>query len=205
MQGSSSSSRHVLAILLIILQITSSIAKSFSHKPYHTKRNTEYIRSSCTTTTYPRLCYRSLSIYASKINTSPRLIAHTALLVTFRASKSTSRLMRKIARTHRLKPRVAAAMADCIEVIDDSIDELQKSIGEIVRIRRSNFVLIMSDLQTWVSAALTDEDTCMDGFSGRAMNGYAKMMVRKRIVKIAHLTSNALALINNYASSQILD
>ncbi|MBA0558794.1 hypothetical protein Golob_015796 [Gossypium lobatum] len=113
--------------------------------------------------------------------------------------------MRKIARTHRLKPRVAAAMADCIEVIDDSIDELQKSIGEIVRIRRSNFVLIMSDLQTWVSAALTDEDTCMDGFSGRAMNGYAKMMVRKRIVKIAHLTSNALALINNYASSQILD
>lgn len=90
-------------------------------------------------------------------------------------------------------------------MIDDSIDELQKSIGEIVRIRRSNFVLIMSDLQTWVSAALTDEDTCMDGFSGRAMNGYAKMMVRKRIVKIAHLTSNALALINNYASSQILD
>ncbi|KAK8337964.1 hypothetical protein V6Z11_A09G223200 [Gossypium hirsutum] len=178
MEGSSSSSRHVLAILLIILQFTPSIAKTFSHKPYHTKRNTEYIRSSCTTTTYPRLCYRSLSIYASKINTSPRLIAHTALLVTFRASKSTSRFMRKIARTHRLKPRVAAAMADCIEVIDDSIDELQKSI---------------------------DEDTCMDGFSGRAMNGYAKMMVRKRIVKIAHLTSNALALINNYASSQILD
>ncbi|KAK8337965.1 hypothetical protein V6Z11_A09G223200 [Gossypium hirsutum] len=168
MEGSSSSSRHVLAILLIILQFTPSIAKTFSHKPYHTKRNTEYIRSSCTTTTYPRLCYRSLSIYASKINTSPRLIAHTALLVTFRASKSTSRFMRKIARTHRLKPRVAAAMADCIEVIDDSIDELQKSIG-------------------------------------RAMNGYAKMMVRKRIVKIAHLTSNALALINNYASSQILD
>ncbi|MBA0857927.1 hypothetical protein Goshw_019177 [Gossypium schwendimanii] len=36
------------------------------------------------------------------------------------------------------------------------------------------------------------------------MNGYVKMMARKRIVKIAHLTSNALALINNYVSSQIL-
>ncbi|MBA0683441.1 hypothetical protein Goari_025101, partial [Gossypium aridum] len=58
--------------------------------------------------------------------------------------------------------------------------------------------------QTWVSVALTNKDTCMDGFSSRAMNGYVKMMVRKRIVKIAHLTSNALALINNYVSSQIL-
>ncbi|KAK5834144.1 hypothetical protein PVK06_018018 [Gossypium arboreum] len=55
-----------------------------------------------------------------------------------------------------------------------------------------------------VSAALTDEDTCMDGFSSSAMNGYAKMMVRKRIIKITHLMSNVLALVNNYASSQIL-
>ncbi|MFQ6641223.1 hypothetical protein Gotur_016053, partial [Gossypium turneri] len=41
----------------------------------------------------------------------------------------------------------------------------------------------------------------MDGFSSMAMNGYAKMMVRKRIIKITRLTSNVLALINNYASS----
>ncbi|MBA0849965.1 hypothetical protein Goshw_023484 [Gossypium schwendimanii] len=35
-----------------------------------------------------------------------------------------------------------------------------------------------------------DEDTCVDGFSSRAMNGYAKMMVRKQIIKITHLMSN---------------
>lgn len=93
-------------------------------------------------------------------------------------------------------------MADCIEVMGDSVDELQQSIGELGHIRSSNFSLTMSDIQTWVSAALTDEDTCMDGFAGKAMNGYAKTMVRKRIVKIAHLTSNALALINNYASTE---
>ncbi|KAE8725333.1 Plant invertase/pectin methylesterase inhibitor superfamily protein [Hibiscus syriacus] len=197
-----SSSRHGLAILfIIILQFTTSIAKSFNNTPYHHTTNTEYIRSSCTSTTYPRLCYRSLSIYATKINTSPRLLALSALIVTFKASKSSSRLMRKLARTHGLKPRVAAAMADCIELIGDSLDELQQSIGDLVRLKRSNFQLIMSDVQTWVSAALTDEDTCMDGFAGKSMNGYVKTMVRKRIVKIAHLTSNALALINNYSSS----
>ena len=200
MEGSSL--RHGLLILLIILQFTAYRALSLADLPFHTQTNIEYIKSSCSNTTYPRLCYRSLSIYASKINTSPRLLVHTALHITLKASKSTSRLMIKISRIHGLKPRVAAAMADCIEVIGDSVDELQQSIGELGHISRSNFSLTMSDIQTWVSAALTDEDTCMDGFAGRAMNGYAKSMVRKRIVKIAHLTSNGLALINNYASSQ---
>ncbi|GMI71725.1 hypothetical protein HRI_000841800 [Hibiscus trionum] len=198
--SSASASRHGLAILFILLQFTTSIAKSFTNPPYHHKTNTEFIKSSCTATTYPRLCYRSLSIYATKINTSPRLLAQSALIITFKASKSTSRLMRKLSKTHGLKPRVAWAMADCIELIGDSLDELQKSIGELVRLKRSNFELIMGDVQTWVSAALTDEDTCMDGFAGKAMNGYVKTMVRKRIVKIAHLTSNALALVNNYSS-----
>ncbi|MBA0607518.1 hypothetical protein Godav_019806, partial [Gossypium davidsonii] len=67
-------------------------------------------------------------------------------------------------------------MAYCIELIENYIDELQKSIGEIVRIKHSNFVLIMSNLQTSVNTDLTDKDTCVDGFSSRAMNGYAKMM-----------------------------
>ncbi|XVF51668.1 hypothetical protein PTKIN_Ptkin04bG0202900 [Pterospermum kingtungense] len=194
--------RYRLVIPLIILQFTNFIALSLADPPFHTQRNIEYIKSSCNTTTYPRLCYRSLSIYASKINTSPRLLVHTALNVTLKASKSTSRLMVKISRNQGLKPRVAAAMADCTEVIGDSLDELQQSVGELGHITRSNFSLTMSDIQTWVSAALTDEDTCMDGFAGKAMDGYAKTMVRKRIVKIAHLTSNALALINNYASTQ---
>ncbi|MBA0577430.1 hypothetical protein Golob_027653, partial [Gossypium lobatum] len=101
------------------------------------------------------------------------------------------------------KSRVTFTLADCIELIDNSIDELQKSIGEIVHIKHSNFVLIMSNLQTSVSTDLIDKDICVDGFSSRAMNGYAKMMVRKQIIKITHLMSNSLALINNYVSSQI--
>ncbi|KAK5813177.1 21 kDa protein-like [Gossypium arboreum] len=199
-----SSLRHwkVIPILLITLQFTTNMVLSLVDAPFDNQRNIEYIKSSCSSTTYPRLCYRSLSIYANKINTSPRLLVDTALNVTLKASKSTSRLMVKISRIHGLRPRVAAAMADCIEVIGDSVDELQQSIEELGHVSRSNFALTMSDIQTWVSAALTDEDTCMDGFAGKSMNGNVKTMVRKRIVKITHLTSNALALVNNYASTQ---
>ena len=91
-------------------------------------------------------------------------------------------------------------MQDCMEELADSVDKLSKSIDEFGQAKVSNFDLMINDVQTWVSAALTDESTCSDGFAGNSMNGELKTNVRNQIVKIAHLTSNALALINNYAS-----
>lgn len=111
--------------------------------------------------------------------------------------------MKKMSRIHGLNPREAAAVADCVEVVGDSVYELQRSIGEMGHARGSNFFQVMADVQTWVSAALTDDNTCMDEFAGDSMNGNVKALARRHLVKIAHLTSNALALINNYASSYI--
>ncbi|KAI8006229.1 hypothetical protein LOK49_LG07G00555 [Camellia lanceoleosa] len=92
-------------------------------------------------------------------------------------------------------------MHDCVEQLSDSVDQLRNSIGEMKKLKKgSNFDLAMNDIQTWVSAALTNDDTCTEGFAGKAMNGKVKYIVRRRIVKIAQLTSNALALINRLAS-----
>lgn len=99
-----------------------------------------------------------------------------------------------------MKPREVAAMRDCVEMLSDSVDELQKSISEMGNFKSSDFKMMISDVQTWVSAALTDESTCTDGFAGNELNGNLKTVVRGRIVNIAQLTSNALALINRYAS-----
>lgn len=91
-------------------------------------------------------------------------------------------------------------MKDCVEELSESVDELRNSIGEMSRLKsRSSSKLMINDIQTWVSAALTDENTCSDGFGGKAMNGKVKNAVRVRIVNVAQLTSNALALINRYA------
>ncbi|XP_057489388.1 21 kDa protein-like [Actinidia eriantha] len=109
--------------------------------------------------------------------------------------------MVKLSQSHALSPREVAAMQDCVEEVGDSVDQLRRSLGEMNQIKGSNFVLMMSDIQTWVSAALTDVDTCSEGFSGNNMNGNMKNVVRGQIVNIAHLTSNALALVNSYAST----
>lgn len=93
-------------------------------------------------------------------------------------------------------------MKDCVEELGDSVDELRRSIDEMSHLRESNFEMTMSDVQTWVSAALTDESTCTDGFQETAAAATnIKNTVRGQVVQVAQLTSNALALINQLANS----
>ena len=90
-------------------------------------------------------------------------------------------------------------MRDRIEELNKSVNEIQRSIGEMRKLKERDFKAMMRDVQTWINAALTDENTCSDGFQGSNMNGDLKTLVRSQIVNVAQLTSNALALINRYA------
>lgn len=58
----------------------------------------------------------------------------------------------------------------------------------------------MSNVQTWVSAALTNEDTCVDGFQD--VDGKVKSDVKRRITNVAKVTSNALCMINQLDESR---
>lgn len=51
---------------------------------------------------------------------------------------------------------------------------------------------------TWVSAALTNEDTCLDGMKAAAS---VKEEVSKKVREVERLTSNALYFVTRLASS----
>lgn len=188
-----------LSALLFSLAFTS-INLISAARPATNKASTEFIRTACGTTTYPQLCFTSLAAHASVIQTNPKLLASTALSVTLATARSTSSDMSTLLKRHGLTPREVSAMRDCVEELGDSVDQLKKSMGEMSQIKSSNFGLMINDIQTWVSAALTDEDTCANGFTENAMTENVRTVVNARIVNIAHMTSNALALINSYAS-----
>ncbi|KAJ9553235.1 hypothetical protein OSB04_017280 [Centaurea solstitialis] len=179
--------------ILIILLYTASTITFISALP---KTNVEFIKSSCSFTTYPTLCVSSLSTRAGAIQTSPKLLAQTALSVTLDTTRSTSTAIVKLSKMHGMAPLEVAAMNDCIELLGDSVYELENSLKEMSRRGSKSSHLLISDLQTWVSAAMTNEDTCIEGF----VNTKMKNVVRGKIVNVAHLTSNALALINSYAN-----
>ncbi|KAL7615466.1 21 kDa protein [Lactuca sativa] len=169
------------------------------------KPTSNYIKSSCATVTYPALCEQSLTPFAKTIKRSPSQLARTALAVSFKQSQSTQAYLNKLKRFKGLKPRERSAIGDCLEEVSDSLDRVSKSINELKtcdRVKGQEFTWHMSNVQTWVSSALTDENTCMDGFGGRAMEGRIKTSVRAQITSVAHVTSNALALVNSFAQKK---
>lgn len=198
------SSKRLLTNLLVIIAstFTTHSANKGIETPYK-EANTVFIRTSCSSTTYPRLCYSSLVKHAELIQTNRVVLTGAALNVTLASAKSTSAVMSAMAKRRGLKPREVAAMKDCVEVLNESVEELRRSINGMSDLRRSNFEMTMSDVQTWVSAALTDESTCMDGFEESEMSidgTNTKSRVRGLVVQVAQLTSNALALINQLAN-----
>ncbi|XP_009113052.1 pectinesterase inhibitor 10 [Brassica rapa] len=188
--------------IALLLFITSSATPS----TYSNQTNLDYIKTSCNLTHYKTLCYISLSPYALKIDSNPQRLAVTALNLTLSSANSAAKFIKNIPHGRGGLTRFeAGAVADCVEEIGDSVSELQDSIRELDSINyedSSKFEMVMSDVETWVSAALTDDDTCMDGFGqdGRA-KAVVKDLVRRHVVKVARLTSNALAVINMYAST----
>ncbi|XP_047959272.1 21 kDa protein-like [Salvia hispanica] len=180
---------------LIILSLTFSYAAAANPAA-------SFIRSSCKATTYPAVCEKSLSTYASSIKKSPRQLVMTALTVSVDTAESAKSFVAKLTKFRGLKPRERSAIKDCLEEMSDSVDRLSKSVKELKKLGRGKgpeFTWHMSNLQTWVSAALTDDSTCSDGFAGKALNGRIKNSIRTRMTNVAQLTSNALALCNKFA------
>ncbi|XVF13309.1 hypothetical protein REPUB_Repub08aG0197600 [Reevesia pubescens] len=164
---------------------------------------TDYIVTSCKATRYPALCVECLSGYASAIGQNKQHLAQTALSVGLSRAQSAAAFVAKMTQMRGIKPRERQAVKDCIENMGDTVDRLSQSVKELGHMGRAvgqDFMLHMSNVQTWVSAALTDENTCLDGFAGSVMDGNIKIAIRRRVVHVAQVTSNALALVNRFAA-----
>ncbi|KAG8374767.1 hypothetical protein BUALT_Bualt10G0030000 [Buddleja alternifolia] len=86
-----------------------------------------------------------------------------------------------------MKPKEYLAVKDCIQNMGDSVDQLSRSMKELGlmgQVASGDFDWHVSNVQTWVSAALTNENTCQDGFTGSAMDGNVKKLQDIKLVVI---------------------
>lgn len=165
-----------------------------------TKKYTSYIKTACSSTTYPKLCYNSLSPYASKIKANPQKLCNAALTVAIKAARNASSTISGLSKQKGLTQNEVGIIQDCIENIRDAIDELKQSINEMGNLGASDVKLQIDDIKTWVSAAITDEDTCTDGFDEQKVSTDVKNKIRKSILSVAMPTSNALSIIDSLYS-----
>ncbi|MBA0711449.1 hypothetical protein Golax_010633 [Gossypium laxum] len=140
--------------------------------------STDFIRTSCYATLYPDICYTSLYGYANAIQQDPARLARAAISVSLSKARNMA----------------VYNMGDAVDEIRGSLKQMQR----VVAPGSESFRFQMGNVQTWMSAALTDEETCTDGFEDVA-DGPMKTEVCKRAAKVKKFTSNALALVNSYA------
>ncbi|XP_020597346.1 pectinesterase inhibitor 9-like [Phalaenopsis equestris] len=162
--------------------------------------SSDFIRRSCSITLYPRLCYASLAPYATAVQQNPAKLATAAATVSLAKIHDASLL------AATLQPscagRLGAAMRDCVKVLGTAADLTKQSaaemgkVGEATRTGGSGgMAWEVSNAQTWMSAAMTNEETCIDGFDGVSAVRGAKVMA-DRVGGVKKYTSNALALLN---------
>ncbi|XVE91985.1 hypothetical protein REPUB_Repub01dG0058100 [Reevesia pubescens] len=181
---------------------------TFSSAVYDTSNSVasndaDFIRTSCSSTLYPDVCYTSLSRYANAIQQDPARLARTAIGVTLSKARHMAAYVFNLTREadYGADPRASAALRDCFSNMGDAVDEIHgswKQMRQLVDPGSESFRFQMGNVQTWMSAALTDEDTCTDGFEDVA-EGAMKTEVFKRAANMKKFTSNALALVNSYA------
>ncbi|XP_058732820.1 pectinesterase inhibitor 9-like [Vicia villosa] len=196
--------KHILISLVIFLSLLfeSSLAK-------HNSQTITYIKSSCNGTLYPNLCIRCLNKFSHSTINGPQHLAQLALSVSLSKALQTRAYLLNVAKElktidHNNK-RMHLTVQDCVNQISDSVDQLTQAIKELKRFNQFNTIINdkvlwhISNVETWVSTALTDASSCVESFSGhRISKRVATIKVRAK--NVAEVTSNALALFHSYAS-----
>ncbi|XP_052134332.1 21 kDa protein-like [Oryza glaberrima] len=176
-----------------------------------------FVRTWCAGTEYPALCDATLAPYSAAVGTSPAKLAWAALTVTLSAARNATSAVRSIAarssQSPHLPPVAAEAAGDCASELGDGVDALRRCVDAMARVavgeessssstaaarRKARFEV--DNVRTWASAALTDDNMCMEGFKGEAAGGGgAREAVRGHIMGLLHLTANALGILNAMA------
>ncbi|KAG6538759.1 pectinesterase-like [Zingiber officinale] len=198
----------LLSSLLNLAALIPAIAAKCS-SPTSTFGADAILHNSCAGTRYPALC-------RSAISSSPSLLAsissHTDVILAS-LNLTHSAVHRSILHVHSLSARPnltlrdRTALGDCLDMYDDSLDELRDAATHLRCLAvaaapsassSSNIPdSLLVDLEILVSAAMTNQESCLDGFSHSQNDRRLRQSLVAELTHVTHMCSNALRMIKN--------
>lgn len=194
----------VISIVLIAASAASAVfligvrsrASGKSVNPSLAHRPTQAISRTCSKTRFPSLCLNSLVEFPGALSATEEDLVHISFNMTLQrlnkalyASSGISNLA--------TDPLSRSAYDDCLELLDHSIDALSRSLTSVVT--GGGGGAASHDVVTWLSAALTNQDTCGEGFDGVA-GGVVKSHMAESLRDLSELVSNCLAIFSGTVS-----
>jgi len=155
------------------------------------------IQSFCQPVDYRETCEKALKEAAGNA-TSATDLAKAIFKVT---SDRIEKAVRESAVLNDLKndPRTSGALDNCRELLDYAIEDLKTTFDRLGGFEMTNFKSAVDDLRTWLSSALTYQETCLDGFENTTTAAAGKM--RKALNSSQELTENILALVDEFSET----
>ncbi|CAN6444725.1 unnamed protein product [Victoria cruziana] len=145
------------------------------------------IMLACGQTRYPSLCIDSLVAYPGAQSAGKSDLVRISVNMTL---QHVGRAFSGLAELNGISMTATArhAVDDCLELLADSVDQLLKSIAAVADGRGG-----AADVMTWLSAALTNQDTCREGM-GEGAEGAVRDRVAAGLHNLEEIVSNCLAI-----------
>lgn len=187
----------ILAILFFTLALAFTLATLLHHtttEPPHQQQqqplnSADSIRTVCNVTRFPASCIAAVSS-SNDHPTDPQSI----LTLSLRASVDE---LASLASSLGVKASSSngQAVADCKDQVDDALSRLNDSLTAMVVVPGGVTLTDakISDIQTWVSAAVTDQQTCLDGLE--EVGSVVVEEVKNMMKKSSEYVSNSLAIV----------
>ncbi|KAG6389022.1 hypothetical protein SASPL_150459 [Salvia splendens] len=146
------------AFLSLVVVAAVSIPLAHRHTGATSPSASSVVKSTCASTLYPELCLTAVASSDAVKSSKDVLIA--VLNYTIYTVERNFFTLKKISREK-------GSLHDCFEMVDDTLEELHESELELEDFGFKNYSLAANkeNLLTLLSAAQTNQESCLDGFS----------------------------------------
>ncbi|GAA0165696.1 esterase [Lithospermum erythrorhizon] len=182
------------AILLLISCIVIGLAvgltgKSSNDTTTH-RKPTQAISRACDYTRYPTLCLDSLLDFPGAMTAqTDRDLVHIQVNLTLNRFSKALDFASEI-NNLPMDPRSRSAYEDCLELLQESVELLDRSLVSVNSNEKGTTT--HDDVLTWLSSALTNQDTCEEGLTQSTTN--LKNQMFAKLKDLSELVSNSLAI-----------
>lgn len=198
----------VFSSVLLVAAVIGIVAGLHSRKEEEVELTAGHavLKSSCSSTRYPDLCFSAVATVpgASKKVNSQKDVIEISLNITITAVEHNYFTIEKIIAFKNLTKREKTALHDCLETIDETLDELHEAVDDLEKYPdKKSLTQHADDLKTLMSAAMTNQETCLDGFSHDDADKHVRELLLRGQKYVEHMCSNALAMIKNMTDTDI--
>ncbi|XP_010429701.1 PREDICTED: probable pectinesterase/pectinesterase inhibitor 21 isoform X1 [Camelina sativa] len=192
----------ISSVLLISMVVAVTVGVSLNKGDNDSDGNGEItssvkaVKDVCAPTDYKKTCEDTL-IKNGNNTSDPIELVKTAFKATMKQITDAAKKSQTMMELQK-DPRTRMALDQCKELMDYALGELSNSFEELGKFEFHKLDEALINMRIWLSAAISHEETCLEGFQDT--KGNAGETMKKALKTAIELTHNGLAIISELSN-----